>query len=57
MRNKRVIKKINLYFFEIMKNDHMFLSEVCHFQYIRRFFLVEKWRTLSVQGGTSAKTY
>ena len=28
IRNKRVIKKINLYFFDVMKNDLIFLSKV-----------------------------
>ena len=33
IRNESVIRKINLYFFNIMKNDHIFPSKVCHFQY------------------------
>ena len=31
--NKSVIKKINLYFFDVMKNGHIFPSKVCQFQY------------------------
>ena len=33
IRNKGVIRKINLYLFDVMKNGHIFPSEVCHFQY------------------------
>ena len=33
IRNESVIRKINLYFFNVMKNDHIFPSKVCHFQY------------------------
>ena len=36
--NKYVIRKINLYFFDVMKNDQIFSSNVCHFQYDHRFF-------------------
>ena len=34
-------------FFDIMKNDQIFPSKVCHFQYDHR----------NVQGDTSTKTY
>ena len=37
-RNKRVIRKINLYFFDVMKKGHIFPSKVCHFQYNHGFF-------------------
>ena len=37
IRNKRVIRKINVYFFDVMKNGHSFPSKVCHFQYDHRF--------------------
>ena len=33
IRNKRVIRKINLYFFDFTKNGHIFPSKVCHLQY------------------------
>ena len=36
IRNKGVIGKINLYLFDVMKNGHIFPSEVCHFQYDHR---------------------
>ena len=39
IRNKRVIRKINLYFFDVMKNGHIFSSEVRHFQYDHGFLL------------------
>ena len=31
MRNKWVFRKINLHFFEVMKNGQVFVSNVCHF--------------------------
>ena len=37
IRNKSVIRKINLYFFDVMKNGHIFPSKVCHFQYDHGF--------------------
>ena len=46
IRNKRVVKKINLYFFDVMKNGHTFPSKVSFlhfslffpsFQYAHRF--------------------
>ena len=37
IRNKSVIGKINLYFFDVMKNGHIFPSKVCHFQYDHGF--------------------
>ena len=42
IRNKRVIRKINLYFFDVMKNGHIFPSKVYHFQYDHRFFFSRK---------------
>ena len=38
MRNKRVISKINLYCYNIMKNGQIIPVKVCPFQYIHRFF-------------------
>ena len=40
--NKRVMKKINLYFFDVMKNGHIFPSKIFHFQYDHRFLLSKK---------------
>ena len=37
IRNKRIIKKINLYFFDVMKNGYILPSKACHFQYDHRF--------------------
>ena len=37
IRNKCVARKINLYFFDVMKNGQIFFSKVCHFQYDNRF--------------------
>ena len=37
IRNKCVTQKINLYFFDVMKNGQIFLSKFCHFQYDNRF--------------------
>ena len=31
------MRKINLYFIDIMKNGQIFPSKVCHFQYDHRF--------------------
>ena len=39
MRNKSVIRNINLYFFDFMKNGHIFPLKVCHFQYDHGFRL------------------
>ena len=33
IRNKCVLRKINLYFFDVMKNGQVFPSKVCHFQH------------------------
>ena len=52
IRNKGVIRKINLFFFDVMKNDHIFPWRVCHFQLSlchfnhKDYLLVEKWGTL-----------
>ena len=44
IRNKCVIRKINLYFFDVMKNDQIFSSKVCYFHnMITDSILVEKW--------------
>ena len=37
IRNKCVIRKINLHFFDVMKNGQIFPSNVCHFHYDPRF--------------------
>ena len=37
IRNKCVIMKINLYFFDVMRNCQIFPSKVCHFQHDHRF--------------------
>ena len=37
IRNESVIRKINLYFFDIMKNDYIFPSKVCHCLYDHGF--------------------
>ena len=37
IRNKCVFRKINVHFFKVMKNDEIFPSKVCHFQYDDRF--------------------
>ena len=39
IRNKCVIRKINLFFFDVMKNGQIFPSKVFHFQYDQRFLL------------------
>ena len=38
IRNKCIKRKINPYFFEVMKNDQIVSLKVCHFQYDNRFF-------------------
>ena len=43
IKNKSVIIKINLYFFEVMKGGKIVPSKV--FQYNQRFFFSKKWRT------------
>ena len=42
IRNKRVITKLSLYFFEIMKNGHIFSSRVLHFQYDHGFLFIRE---------------
>ena len=37
MRKKCATRKINLYVLDVMKNDQIFPSKVCHFQYDHRF--------------------
>ena len=37
IRNKSVVRKINLYFFDFIKNGQIFPSKVCYFQYGHRF--------------------
>ena len=37
LRNNCVFRKINLYFFGVMKNGHIFPLKVRHFQYDHRF--------------------
>ena len=37
-RGKCIIRKINLFFFDVMKNGKIFLADVCHFQYDHRIF-------------------
>ena len=36
-RNKCVIRKINLYFFDVMNNSQIFALKVRHFEYDHRF--------------------
>ena len=44
IRNKCFIRKIDLCFFDIMKNGQIFPSNVCHFQYDHRwYFSRERW--------------
>ena len=38
VRNKCVIRKINLYFFDARKNDQIVPSKACYFQYDHRIF-------------------
>ena len=40
VRNKCVIRKINLYFFDVMKNGQIVPSKVCHFQNDHKFFFI-----------------
>ena len=35
-----------IYFFDVMKNGHIFPLKVSHFQHFTDSFLVEKWGTL-----------
>ena len=37
IRSKCFIRKINLCFFDVMKNSHIFPSKDCHFQYDHRW--------------------
>ena len=53
MGNKCVTRKINLYFFDFMKN---FSFKSLSFSMITDFILVEKWRTLERRGGGSILT-
>ena len=42
------MRKINRYFFDVMKNGQIFPSKVCHFQYDHRFlFSREMGNTVS----------
>ena len=43
IRSKCFMRKINLYFFEVMKNGKIFPSKDCHFQYDHG---LGKWGTL-----------
>ena len=45
VRHKCVIRKINLYFFDDVKNGQTVTSKFCLFQYDPRFFFVEKYVT------------
>ena len=48
IRNKCVIRKISLYFFDVIKNGKMFPSKVCHFHNDSRFlFNREMWNIRS----------
>ena len=42
IRNKCFVRKINLCFFDVMKNGQIFPSKVCHFQYDHRWHFSRK---------------
>ena len=46
IRNKHVTRKINLYFFDVMKKAIFFLQKFVIFNMITDSFLGEKWGTL-----------
>ena len=46
VRNKCVIRKINLYFFDARKNDQIVPSKVCYFQYDHRIFF-KNWECVN----------
>ena len=47
VRNKSLIRKMNLYFFGVMKNGHIFPSKVFHFQYDHGFLF--RWETGNIR--------
>ena len=46
VRNACVIRKTNLYFFNIRKNGQILPSEVCHFQYDHRFLVSREMKNI-----------
>ena len=48
IRNKYITRKINIYFFDIMKNGQIFPSKVCYFQYGNRFLFSREMGKLEV---------
>ena len=46
IRHKCAIRKINLYFFGVVKNDQIVPSKVCHFQYDHIIFFGRKMRNV-----------
>ena len=46
IRNKSVIRKINFYFLDVMKNGHIFPSKVFHFQYDHGFLFSRETRNI-----------
>ena len=46
IRNKCVVRKINLYFFDVIKNDQIVPSKVCHFEYDYIIFFSRKLRNI-----------
>ena len=51
VRNICVKRKINPYYFDVMKNDQIFSSKVCHIQYGNRFLFrreIEKFGRIQI---------
>ena len=46
IRNKCAVRKINLYFFDVIKNDQIVPSKVCHFEYDYIIFFSRKLRNI-----------
>ena len=59
IRKKCASRKINIYFFDAMKNRQIFSSKVCHFQYDNRFTFSREMGNIRswAEEGRTAKTY
>ena len=45
----RCVTRKEISVFDVMKNNQIFSSKVCHLLYDHRLFLVEKWGALEVE--------
>ena len=53
----RYTRKINLYFFGVMKNGQMFPSKVFHFQYDNRFLFSTEMGNIKSQNEVSLQKF